>query len=169
MTIALRALNGCDVAQAYVWRNDPNIRKWCRQHDVISHKQHLAWFDRQDADPTIKMYAITHQSGLVGVCGLTSIDYINRKAEFSLYIGTEFQRRGFATEALELLIDVGFGAYNLHSIYGEAFAENPAIKMFEKIGFTRSGKNRDAYFRDGRYIDAYIFSILSDDWSGRYA
>jgi hypothetical protein len=43
MTISLRALREADLAQAYKWRNDPKIMRWCRQVDYISEIEHYMW------------------------------------------------------------------------------------------------------------------------------
>lgn len=107
------------------------------------------------------MYAIDDiDHRLVGVCGLTSIDWINRRAEFSLYIGPEHHGCGLGEAALRALVRHGFERLNLHSIWGEAFDTNPAMKMFERVGFKHEGVRKHFYFRSGRYVDAHLFSIL---------
>lgn len=147
------------------WRNDWEIWKWCRQHDLIDEQRHVAWFERQSADPSISMFAIRSGLGaLLGVCGLTSIDLTNRHAEFSLYIGPEHQRRGHAKAALLTLFDHGFLNLNLNLIWGETFEGNPAASLFEKIGMQKEGVRRQFYYRNGRYLDATLFSVTRAEW-----
>jgi ribosomal-protein-alanine N-acetyltransferase len=95
----------------------------------------------------------------LGVCGLTSMDLINRRAEFSLYIGPEFQGQGFGKNALKTLLAHGFRNYGLNRIWGESFEGNPAIAMFESLGFEPEGIRKEFYFKGGKFIDAYLFSI----------
>lgn len=155
------------------WRNDYAIWQWCRQNDLISDVDQNRWFERQSTDPTIKMYKITvgfkkddkPHVVPVGVCGLTSIDYVNRRAEFSLYIAPQFQGNDFGDKALRCLLSHGFKNLGLHVIWGEVFAGNPALKLFENLGIKREGTRRDFYFRDGKFIDAHLISIKEDEWT----
>jgi ribosomal-protein-serine acetyltransferase len=111
------------------------------------------------------MYMIENEEGLpVGVCGLTDIDLVNRRAEFSLYIGPEYHGCGYGEASLRALIKKGFNSYGLKSIWGESFTGNMAMKMFYKVGFKHDGVRRSFYFRDGKFIDAHLFSILRDEW-----
>lgn len=103
--------------------------------------------------------------GPTGVCGLTSIDRVNQRAEFSLYIAPGDQGQGVGEKALKTLCKHGFNNLNLNSIWGESYVGNPAIHMFEKIGFKPEGKRRQHYFRDGKFIDAHIFSLLRSECS----
>ena len=151
------------------WRNDYAIWQYTRQNDLISDFDQEAWFKRQASDPTIKMYRIQLSDGsdkasVVGICGFTSIDYRNSRAEFSLYIAPGCQRRGIGKKALALLLLHGFENHGFHLIYGETFDGNPAAKMFEGLGFKWEGTRRDFYFKNGRRIDAHIYSILREEW-----
>lgn len=164
--IKLRRLSGEDNLKTFNWRNDERIFKWCRQNDVLHADQHNKWFGSQSQDRSISMYAIESTEGatLVGVCGFTSIDLINRHAEFSMYIGPEYHKRGYGEAALRELVRKGFRDYGFNSIWGETFDGNPAIKLFEKVGFKREGSRRDFYFRDGKFIDAHLVSILRSEY-----
>jgi len=149
------------IDQILDWRNDASIRKWCRQNDLLSARDQEVWMVKQNDDPTLQMYSIFSDSNeMIGVCGLTSLDWINQRAEFSLYIGTEFQKMGYGMKSLKTLIHHGFSAYPLNHIYGESFDENPAISLFESLGFQKEGTRRAFYFRDGRFIDAHLYSLL---------
>jgi RimJ/RimL family protein N-acetyltransferase len=82
----------------------------------------------------------------------------------SITCGPEFHRKGYGKEALRLLLDSGFSRYNLHSIYGETFERNPAAKMFIDLGMQCTGVHHAAYYREGAYVDAYVYSILEHEW-----
>jgi len=158
--LKLDTIEAIDLPILRQWRNDPEIYKWCRQNDLINESQQDLWFHNQSMDPKIRMYLIkTILDTPVGVCGLTDIDLINQRAEFSLYIGKEHQRKGYAKEALKALLAKGFSSMPLNLIWGETFDGNPAARLFEEIGFKKEGIRRDFYFKDGKYIDAILYSI----------
>lgn len=147
------------------WRNDPTIFKWCRQNDLLTESKHSAWMSQHPMSERIKMYLIVNESDIpVGVCGLTDFDLINQRAEFSLYIGPEHQGKGYGEDALKLLCYHGFNAYPLNVIWGESFEGNPALSIFERIGFKNEGVRRDFYFRNGKHINAVLFSIKRDEF-----
>lgn len=144
----------------FLWRNDPRIYTWCRQFEPIDWASHVAWFESLHKRTDVKMFLIIKNSDAVGVCGLTSIDFVNSHAEFSLYIDPKRQGEGLGSEALAELVKYGFERLNLNHIFGETFDGNPAAKMFEACGFVHNGTRPQYYFRHGKYIDAHLYSIL---------
>jgi RimJ/RimL family protein N-acetyltransferase len=164
--ITLGPLDSKFVEHIRHWRNDYRIYKWCRQTDPIADVAQQDWYERQAKDPTIRMYALMEADAIVGVCGLTSIDWTNRRAEFSLYIDPELHGSGLGKQALTALLNHGFKVLNLNCIWGETFQDNPAAKMFESLGFKKEGTRRQFYFREGTFINADIYSILSSEWFG---
>ncbi len=147
------------------WRNHPDVMSWCRQRDMLEMQTHADWLATQAADPSVQMYCVNApKNGTVGVCGLTDLDPWNRRAEFSLYIGPEFQKNGYGRMALKSLLQHGFNTYGLNVIWGESFDGNPAIKMFEELGMIREGTRRQFYFKNGKWLDAHLYSITAEEW-----
>lgn len=161
--------------EAMHWRNLPEIRKWCRQYSLISPEEQAAWKGKIVGDPTIKMFGVQGLDEVngkyfndAGVCGLTSIDRVNQKAEFSLYICPEKQGRGYGANALWLLLWHGFHDQNLNRIWGESFDGNPAQEIFERAGMSLDGTFPQAYFREGKFIDSHIWSITRSEFNELY-
>lgn len=152
------------------WRNNYEIWKYCRQNDLIPESAHQAWFQGLAGNDSTRMYLVRDRDGRpVGVCGLTSIDSVNRRAEFSLYIAAGFQGCGIGKAALSTLLSHGFRNLGLNVIWGESFDGNPALKMFKKLGFKHEGVRREFYFRDGEFIDAHLVSIKAKEWAEHVA
>jgi RimJ/RimL family protein N-acetyltransferase len=157
--------------KARVWRNDPKVYKWCRQYRPISIAEHERWLRKIQQDSTICMFGLETEDTIdtfnnaVGVAGFTSIDMHNRSAEFTLYIDPKLQGNGLGAKALLALVDHGFKEWGFNRIWGEVFKDNPAMKMFEYVGFRKEGKWRQAYYRDGEFIDSTMIAILSEDWN----
>jgi RimJ/RimL family protein N-acetyltransferase len=159
--------------QAREWRNNEKVRRWCRQDGLITKAQHADWLEKIHTDPSIEMFGIVEAfkdapSDIkpVGVCGLTSIDMKNSKAEFSLYIAPEHRGKGYGKLGLTLLLSHGFNGLGLGRIWGEVFDGNPAMVIFEELEFVREGLQRQTYWKGGKYIDTHIISILREEFNG---
>jgi RimJ/RimL family protein N-acetyltransferase len=153
---------------ARAWRNSESVWRWCRQYTHLSEAEHQAWQARIATDPSIKMFGVYEQGRPVGTCGLTSINRVNQTAEFSLYIAPGHQKRGLGKAALIKLLAHGFFDHNLNLIFGETFDGNPALKVFEAVGMTKEATLRERYYRDGRFIDVHIVSMLRSDYERAY-
>lgn len=167
--LQLRRINDKDLAKLFEWRNDADIYKWCRQFSPLHWQDHNAWYVKQAKDPKIEMFAIDVSQEIVGVCGLTDIDLVNRRAEFSLYIGRKYQGRSYSKGALDELFSWGFNYLGLNRIWGESFDGNPAIGMFKSFGMDFEGLRKDFYYRDGHFIDAHLYSIGASDFNRLHA
>lgn len=175
--ITLRPLLKSNLNLYRNWRNDKAVMDWCRQTDFVSEFGQEKWFDRIMQDQSIKMYEIIVSESLdlpgdrylhypeVGVCGFTSITPTHNTAEFSIYVGKEHQRKGYGREALKALIAHGFNNLNFNRIWGESFEGNPASSLYQKLGFTKEGELRETYYKNGKYINSSIWSLLKKDYS----
>ena len=146
------------------WRNDNRIYKWSRQYEPLESWGHHKWIENLPSKTDVKMYGIFYKNKPIGVCGLTSIDFINSRAEFSIYIDPKNHKKGFGQKSLMTLCSHGFECLNLNNIWGETFQNNSASKTFEKIGFKKDGTRRSFYFREGKYINSYIYSLLRSEY-----
>lgn len=172
--LLLRPIEFEDLMLLKNYRNHPDIMRWCRQYRMLSYHDQQEWYRKINESDRVEMYAVCgrKETGdvdskpvIIGVCGLTSIDLINRRAEFSLYIGKEHQNHGYARHALIELFKHGFNNLNLNLIWGETIEGNPAIKLFKKIGMFKEGTRRQFYYKDGRYKNAELYSITKDEFN----
>lgn len=102
------------------------------------------------------------------VIGFASLDSLaiphHRSTTLGLAIAPEFQGQGYGTEACNWIIDAGFRRINLHSIALTVFSYNPALKLYERLGFKVEGRRREALWYDGKWHDKILMSMLEDEW-----
>lgn len=166
--LSLRRIAQSDLTRLFEWRNDPRVFSTCRQNAPLHWANHVAWFERQSKDPGMSMFVVLgDDEKAVGVTGLTDIDLVNRRAEFSLYIDPALHGKGLGTRALATLLKYGFNVLGLNVIWGETFAGNSAAKSFEKLGMVLEGTRREFYYRKGAFIDAHLYSITRAEWDKR--
>ena len=105
----------------------------------------------------------------VGYCGLTNISKTNCNAEYFILIGDrEFWNKGIGTLAGHAAVDYGLIQLGLHRIWLTVSELNyGAIRSYEKIGFVEEGRMRDACYRNGRFHDKVVMSILEHEWPNK--
>ncbi|BGP51215.1 hypothetical protein JCM10450v2_007144 [Rhodotorula kratochvilovae] len=94
---------------------------------------------------------------------------IHRKGEFGCFIAAPHCGKGYATEAIEWVLEMAFVSYGLHRVEGGVFSWNkPALRVYEKAGFTIEGRRRDAFWIEGSFHDDIQISILEDEYRARH-
>ena len=127
-------------------------------------------FGDDPRDPSSHGYAIcllgTEQS--IGTVFLRSIDKVNGSGIVGIFIGDRrYLGQGYGTDALNALVDFGFGELRLERIELEVFDYNlRAIRSYEKSGFQTDAVQRHARFHRGEHHDVLLMSILRGDWLG---
>jgi RimJ/RimL family protein N-acetyltransferase len=63
------------------------------------------------------------------------------------------------------MVGYGFDTLNLNRIHLTVFEDNAAaVRVYEKAGFRREGVLRQGQWREGRYWDLHMMSILRDEY-----
>ena len=173
LELSLQPLDEVDLRQLAMWRNTDEIRHRCREYRLLTMVNQRDWFEAVSRDRTIEMFVITEtqKNGYkhrIGVCGLTSINWKDRRAEVSIYIGDRsYRHKGVATWALERLSEIAFGEYGLHRLYAEIYDFNgPSMCLFSKCGYKQEGTMRDAVWGRGMWWDSHIYGLLAGEWDG---
>ncbi len=172
--IRLRAIERADLPRCQAWLNDPEVIQGLNQYLPLSNMDEEHWFEQAMlAEPAARPLAIDVQDGSgwkhVGNMGFMNLEWTPRSAEFGIFIGEKsLWDKGYGTEAVELLLRHGFDTLNLNRIYLRVFSTNlRARRSYEKVGFVLEGTLRQAVYRQGRYADIHIMSILRSEWTAR--
>lgn len=104
----------------------------------------------------------THEN--IGLIGLKLSDSKYQCREVWYKIHPDQWNNGFATEALNRVIDFGFDQCKLHRIQAGCAVENSAsIRVLEKVGMTMEGRGRQLLPLKSGWSDNFEFSILESD------
>jgi len=102
----------------------------------------------------------------IGNVNLRNVDRENGSAELAIVISDKtLQGQGYGTDALNCLVDFGFGELRLERIYLHVFDFNlRAKRSYEKAGFQTDAILRRSRFHHGEHHDVHLMSILRGDW-----
>ena len=109
------------------------------------------------------MHIIRSGSGdMVGRVNLHSIEGEKvRKAELGYRIGEKDQGKGYASEAVKLVVKQGFEKYGLTKIEAGTSAENMGSqKVLEKNGFKLVGKEGKVMKINDKWVDGLLYEKL---------
>jgi RimJ/RimL family protein N-acetyltransferase len=92
----------------------------------------------------------------------------DRRAELGYWLAASSWGHGYATEAADALVELGFRELNLARIYAQVLAGNAAsLRVLEKLGMVCEGVKRQHVRKDRRLHDVVFYGLLRDEWRAR--
>jgi hypothetical protein len=163
--IAFRQLEREDLSQLRDWRNSPAIRSRTREFKPLNMADQEKWFSSYNNSNI--MFAIEKKGKLIGVCGLTHLDWKNRSAELSWYIGDgNYKAKGLGRHIIYLLCSYAFDEIGLWRFWGEVYEiDDKLVPMYKALGFKIDGVVRDTYWDNGQWYPSAFISILNTEWT----
>jgi len=166
-SISLRSLEFEDLSKLRDWRNMEHVKKSTREYRLLNMINQKKWFESiHNTSSNTIMFGIINNKKLIGVTGLTYIDWKNRHAEISIYINKKnWQKTLDAKDTLFAIMKYGFGELNLHRLWVEIFettTEN--IILFKKMKFVYEGTSRQKLWRNNKWWNSQFYSILSKEF-----
>lgn len=114
-------------------------------------------------------YGITVKGSdhIIGSC-----DFNHRHEDDVFEIGymlhPDFWGRGYMTEAVSALIEIGFTLLNLHKVEIRCYGSNKqSQRVAEKLGFTLEARIRDRKDTQGNRCDDLAYGLLKSEWEER--
>jgi diamine N-acetyltransferase len=170
-SVYLRAGERADVPQFVRWMNDARMARFLTRRAPIGHPDEERWFEgmveRQGREGWFFVISLIEGDRPIGTTGLFELDANNGSAGLGISIGDPADwSRGWGTDALNALVDFGFGELRLERIWLDVYDFNArARRSYDKAGFTLEGTLRHAHFHRGRHIDVHRMAILRDEWT----
>ncbi len=165
--IKLRAPEPEDVDVLYAWENDtatwhlsntltPFSRFVLEQYVMNAHE------DLYHARQLRLMIVSRDREKPVGSIDLFDFDPTHRRAGIGLMVAEDERRNGYASEALDLLIDYCFSTLMLHQLYCNITPGNKAsLALFQKKGFETVGIKKDWLLIGHQWHDEIMLQLIN--------
>lgn len=165
-TIHLRALEPEDLQFLFDTENDESF--WLVSHTQVPFSKFLLKQYLENAHLDIfeaKQLRLIIQENLnntpVGMIDLFDFNPQHKRAGIGILIHDKYQKNGFASEALQLLITYCFTRLNLHQLYANITSDNTkSIALFQKYNFKEVGIKKEWIYSKGKYKDEILFQLI---------
>ena len=170
-TVFFRAFEEQDAELIYKWMNDHELKKLSTGlNRFMCRDEALDWVKARMRHQDYRVFwaiCAKDTGKMIGYASLTDIHYINSSANFSgIVIGDKSYQDGLAwIETYLFVYEYVFERLNLNRLYGHAIDEHPSTILIRSVMFSKTeGVMRQAAFKNGRYYDVSISSILREEY-----
>jgi len=169
----LRAFQESDLPAFAQYRSHPDVARYQSWSVPYSHEQakslyraiHSTDFGAEGSWYQIALAALPTDA-LLGDLAVHFID--SRQIEIGFTIAPEFQRKGYAKEAVSALLDRMFRKSGAHRAVATVDARNSsAAGLLTALGFRKEAHFRKNVFFKGEWGDEFLFACLAEEWRGK--
>jgi RimJ/RimL family protein N-acetyltransferase len=167
----IRRFKDSDLAPFMAYRNDPEVARYQSWDSCDEREARTFIREGASAQPGVPsewfQFAIELKAtqDLIGDCALRVDEYEPYRAEIGFTLAREHQGKGFASEAVSLLLDYAFDTLGLHRVIAMADCRNrPSVALLERVGMRREGHFLDNVWFKGGWADEYLYAVLKDEW-----
>ncbi len=115
-----------------------------------------------DGDKLVLAVTDIHNDRLLGEVALILNDRALLQGEIGFILHPDHQGHGYAHEAAQAMLEIGFGTAGLRRIIGRCDARNAASAgLMEKLGMRREAHFRQSEWIKGEWIDRLIYARLA--------
>ena len=166
--IILRPMCAEDTELFLRMRNHPEVQKWFIYRNDITEAEHMEWIAKhlvQGGDSKQFMIYAPQEDGftdhVIGCTNLKNIDFLEKKAEYGLFIADPSVRgKGYGAETVALMAKYAFDKIGLESVFSRVYTNNvPSVKHLEREGFEIIKEEKAVVSTDGTRADMYLMEL----------
>lgn len=128
-----------------------------------------AWLEKysgcKQVNDMIAFAIETPKNEYVGLANMHSIDERHGKFSFSILVDRQHRKRGYAEDAVRLILKYGFMERRMHKCNSACASYNTAsIRLHQKLGFIQEGRLREESFYKGEHHDELLFGMTLEEY-----
>ena len=163
--IFLRPVEIEDLEALYRWEND--ISNWVYSNHLNPFsrfylEQYILNSDNNIYnDKQLRLMIVGHDNAARGIIDLFDFDPHHRRVAIGIIIDPGYQKQGFASEALELVITYAREILHCKQVYCGIDADNEvSLKLFQKFGFKITGTKKMWRLLKGGWRDEHFLQLI---------
>ena len=163
--IILRALEPEDIDWLFQIENDATLWEISNTQQPYSRdllQRYIAQAHQDIYTAKQLRLVIVYKEIPVGIVDIFDFDPQHHRAGLGILVLPEFQSQGYASEALEIVINYAFSKLQMHQVYANITSDNyKSIALFEKLGFELVGNKEEWIYTPKSYKDELLFQKLN--------
>lgn len=170
-TVYFRAFEEEDAELVYKWMNDDELKRLSvGVNHRMCHNDVLNWVKARMSDSRNQVFwaiCAKDTNKMIGYAQLTDIHYIHRTANFSgILIGDKEYQDGLAwIETYLFIMEYAFERIGMNRLYGSSIIGHKQSNLAgELFHFTLEGILREATYKNGRFYDMRLSSLLRNEY-----
>lgn len=163
----LRDVSVADVAGEYeAWMNDPEVVAQTESRFRPVSRHALEDYVRSltgKRDVVFCAIVLKENNRHIGNIKLGPVNWVHRFGDIGIIIGAkDLWGKGYASEAIGLMVDYAFGTLNLHKVTASCYATNEASRRaFLRAGFVEEGRRISHFYQSGGYVDSVLLARIN--------
>ena len=171
--LVLRQVRTEDAKDIFRYASDPEVARyvmWEPHRSISDTRAYIRYVRSLYRRGLPSSWAVVHKlsGSVIGSIGFVGYSPVHHAAEIGYSFSRQYWNCGFATQALNAVIDSAFNRIDrLHRLEAQHDVRNPASgRVMEKCGMHREGILRGRLWNKSEYVDVALYSILRSDRMG---
>lgn len=166
----LRPVEKKDLEWIRKLRNDESTWSQLGTFTFIYEATQKNWFENLNKTENKEYLVFAKGRKNLGLVRLTEIDKANRSMCVGGDILPKFRGKGLSKIMYKLIFKLGFDVLGMNRLWLLVLETNKiAINAYRSIGFVEEGRQRQAIFRNGDFIDYVLMSILANEYYEKFS
>jgi len=133
-------------------------KQWAQNRAIETAKNDEFFFAAEDVDGI-----------LVGIINTHSCDRRVGCFKYGVSIAPAFRGRGYAAEAVLLVLRYFFDELRYQKVTADVYAYNASsVRFHERLGFVQEGRIRRVVFSQGQHFDMLVYGMTVEEFRTRY-
>ena len=163
--VGFRPIEAGDLEPLRALHNDMTTLLQLGTVDMVSSDQQVEWWKALSRHRSERRYSVVELGSgtVIGIVRIQSIDSVNAHCEVGLDIVPSQRGKGYGTSSYRMILEYLFLHYNMHMVYLRVAEFNErAIRLYEQLGFTETGRFTEYLFRNGKFWDYVLMTMTKD-------
>jgi RimJ/RimL family protein N-acetyltransferase len=170
--LKLRPFQKSDLDSFVAYRSDPEVARYQGWDAPYPVEKAVAFIEEMiqsspGTDGNWYQFAVELKKtgAMIGDCAFHTLPQDNRQAEIGFSFARSHQGQGYATEAVQRLLEYLFADLGLHRVQAICDVENIAsARLLERVGMRREAHFVDNVWFKGAWGSEYMYALLQYEW-----